>query len=69
MERYEYTGGIGRAHTVRMEPRTWCAVPTNAFDNNTVTHLFVSKQAFPVPAVVAEVVEALECWGRAVDLQ
>ena len=34
----------------RFNKRQWEAIPSSAFDNDTVMHLVVSKQALPVPA-------------------
>ena len=39
MKRSKHTGYVGRVDNVLMEATTWRAVPTNAFDTDTVTHL------------------------------
>ena len=37
----------------------WLAVPSNAFSNDTVTHLIVTKQALPAPQDIGEVIEVM----------
>lgn len=69
MKRYEHTGSIGRIAGVPVEAMRWVAIPSNAFDIDTVTHLYISKQALPVPSTMGEIVDALECWGKALDIQ
>ena len=62
-----YTLYSGSVAGVTMEPSEWKPVPSNAFSNDTVTYLIVTKQALPVPPVVGEVLEVMECWGKALD--
>ena len=67
MERKQHTGYIGRVDGVPMEATKWKAIPSNVFDNNTVTHLIITKQALPAPQDVVEVIELMECWGKSLD--
>ena len=46
----------------------WRPVPAVAFNNDTVTYLIVSKQALPVPASIAEVLDVMEGWGKSYDI-
>ena len=46
----------------------WRPVPAISFNNDTVTYLIVSKQALPVPASIAEVLDVMEGWGKSYDI-
>ena len=50
------------------DERRWTLLPSDTFDNKTVTHLIVSLQALPVPPNAGEVLDAMYCWGSALDL-
>ena len=68
MKRYKHTGVKGVCTGgIRVEETTFVAVPSNAFNIDTATHLYLTKQAVPLPAVMGEIVDALECWGKALD--
>jgi len=43
------------------------ALPSTTFSAATVLHLLVTKQALPVPNVVANVLDYMECWGKEHD--
>ena len=68
-ERKQHTGHIGRVGAIQMEATTWRILPTNAFHNDTVTHLVVTQQALPVPAHIGEVIEVMESFGRSFDVE
>ena len=43
-------------------------VPSSAFKPETMMHLIISKQAFPCPPVLEELVYRMENWGRGVSV-
>ncbi len=40
------------------------AIPSNTFDADTVTHLVVTKQVWPVPPAMCDILDIMVCWGR-----
>ena len=69
MKRQRYTGPIGTVLGIKMEETEWVALPSNALSTATVTHLVIAEEALPVPADVAAVLEIMEAWGKALDIQ
>ena len=67
MERKKHTGYLGRVNGIAMEATTWRCIPSNAFENDTVTYLIMTKQALPVPQDIGAIIEVMECWGKALD--
>ena len=47
----------------------WKAISSRTFENDTVTHLIVTKQAIPLPPDMSEIMDTMAVWGEKYDVE